>query len=163
MPEWMTLARFMQTLKSERAEWDALIARFGDAQLAAPGIEGEWSARDVVAHITWFEREMVDLVRDRALVGSELWRLPTDARNAAIFEQNRNRSTAEVLADARQVYSQLIELLPGLSDQDLNDPTEFQGMPPDWLPWKILADNTYDHYRAHRPAMKAALDMHTPG
>ncbi len=36
-----------------------------------------------------------------------------------------------------------------LSDEDLIDPSSFPNMPPDWQPWMIIAQNTYEHYRDH--------------
>ena len=32
-------------------------ARLGDAQLLEPGVTGEWSVRDIIAHITTLEEE----------------------------------------------------------------------------------------------------------
>jgi hypothetical protein len=31
----------------------------------------------------------------------------------------------------------------------LHDPGRFTDMPPDWLPWDLLAQNTYEHYQDH--------------
>jgi Protein of unknown function (DUF1706) len=98
---------------------------------------------------------MVGMVRARALVGSELWNLPTDERNAAIYEQNRTRDLDDVLSEARQVFPQLVAALKVLSDTDLNDPSRYPGMPPDWVPWQIIASNSYEHYGQHIPSVRA--------
>ena len=45
--------------------------------------------KDILSHITWFEREMVDMLQTRTLKGSKLWELPQDERNRIIYEQNR--------------------------------------------------------------------------
>lgn len=152
---FMTRTQFIQELRAGRAEWDAALAQLDDARLAMPVGESDWTVKDLLAHVAWFEREMIDLVRDRALVGSDLWQLPADERNAAIYEQERGRAPDEVLQSARQVYAQLWERVQGLTDEELNDPGRFRNMPPDWLPWQILADNTYDHYRAHLAELRA--------
>jgi hypothetical protein len=144
-------------VQSGRAEWDALIASIPFNRMAEPGAAGEWSAKDVIAHITWHEKEMVGVVQARALVGSELWQKPLDVRNAAIHEMNSGRSLEDVLAETATVYAQLLPLLQTLGDEDLNDAGRFAGMPPAWQPWSVIAGNTYEHYEQHMPAIRAWL------
>ena len=106
MADGMTQAEFLSLFHTARAEWDALMGRIDEARMTEPGVEGDWSVKDIVAHVTWYEREMVDLLRARALAGSDIWNLPLDERNAAIFEQNRKRTLADVLAESRAVFQQ---------------------------------------------------------
>jgi uncharacterized protein (TIGR03083 family) len=152
----------MNRVQTERAEWDALLDQVGPARMAEPGVAGEWSVKDIIAHITWFEREMVGMLRAHALVGSELWNLAPAERNAAIFEENRDRPLDDVLKEAPQVFQQLVELVQALDERDLIDPSRFPGMPAEWQPWKIMADNTFDHYRAHAPDIRAWLNTPSP-
>ena len=126
------------------------------------GVVGEWSVKDVIAHITWHEREMVGVLRARALVGSDLWNLPLDQRNAAIFEQNRHRPLSDVLTEAQQIFPHLVELVQTLDDQDLIDPSRFAQMPADWQPWQVIASNSFEHYRAHIPDLRAWLNTQYP-
>ena len=114
-----------------------------------PGVVGEWSIKDLVAHITWHEREMVGVLKARALVGSDLWDLPQHKRNAIIFEENHHRPLREVFAESQDVHQELVEELLKLSDEDLNDPGRFADMPADWIPWDLIAGNTYIHYQDH--------------
>ena len=121
---------------------------------------GNWSLKDIIAHITWHEKEMVGLIQAHALVGSELWNLPTDKRNAAIYEQVKHLPLELVLAESEQVHQQLIDALPTLSDEDLTDPDSFPNMPPDWQPWMIIAQNTYEHYEDHMKDVEQWLAEH---
>jgi hypothetical protein len=156
----MTSATFLDSLRSGRAEWDALLEEIGADRMTQPGVEGEWSIKDIIAHVTWHERQMVGVLQARALVGSDLWNLPLDERNAAIFEQNRDRPLNEVLEESRQVYPQLLELAESLSDEELNDPRRFPGMPDEWVPWGLVADNTFTHYPDHIASIRAWLNQH---
>ena len=141
----------------ERGRWDALLARAGDAGLTEPGLPGGWSVKDVIAHVIWGEREIAGVFQQHALVGSDLWDLPLRERNAAIYEQNRDRSLDEVLADAPRAFTELVEAVQQLSEDDLNDPSLYRDMPADWEPWRLIAENTYEHYRDHMPAIEAWL------
>lgn len=144
-----TVPEFISTLKVTRAEWDALLDSIDQVDKLKPGMAGDWSIKDIIAHVTWFEKEMVGLITAHALVGSELWNLPTDERNAAIYEEVKDQPLEQVLEESKQVHQQLLDVLPRLSDQDLTDPSGFPNMPPDWQPGMIIAQNTYEHYEDH--------------
>lgn len=140
-----------------RAQWDEALAQIAPEGMETPGEAGAWSVKNLVAHIAWFEREMAELLRQRVLAGSDWWNLPSDERNARIYEENRQRPLADVLAEARHSYADLAAALEGASDADLNDAARFRAMPADWLPWKILAENSWEHREAHLPALHALL------
>jgi hypothetical protein len=109
----------------------------------------------VLAHIAWGEREGVGLVRARALVGSDLWRLSQDERNAAVHAQNRDRPLDDVLAESATVADEYVAALESLSEDELNDPAHFAGMPPTWRPWRTLYDP--HHYAHHAADLRAWL------
>ena len=149
---------FLETLRAKHAEWEALLDEVGEERMTTPGVEGEWSIKDIIAHVAWNERELVGVFATRALVGSDLWNISTDARNAVVFEQNRHRSLQDVLAEEQQVYAQLLEGAQTLSDEDLNDPQRFKEMLADWIPWQIFAGNSFKHYDEHIRSIRARLD-----
>ncbi len=143
------IQQFIGTIQSTWSAWETLIKQVLEERMTQPGAAGDWSLKDIIAHITWYEKEMVGLITAHALVGSELWNLPTDERNAAIYELVKDQPLEQVLAESEQVHQQLMEVLLTLSDQDLTDPGSFPNMPPDWQPWMIIAQNTYEHYEDH--------------
>ncbi|HEX5505158.1 MAG TPA: maleylpyruvate isomerase N-terminal domain-containing protein [Thermomicrobiales bacterium] len=153
-----TKQRFLDAVRQAWAEWAALLARVEPARLDEPGVAGDWSVKDLVAHVAWYEREMVGLARGRALAGSPLWEVEQDRRNALLRDEQRDRAPDAVLAEAREIHRQALAALDTLADDDLADPRRFAGMPADWAPWRVIADNTYEHYRAHMPALRAWLD-----
>jgi len=157
----MDKTTFLNTLESEHARWEALLGQIKAEWMTQPDVPGYMSIKDLIAHITWYEREMVNLIETRVLAGSELWNLPTDEQNLAIYEENRERPLADVLADAQQVYEQLVNAVETLSDEDLNDPTRFRDMFADWIPWKLIAENSYEHYEQHIPDLQAWLTEQT--
>ena len=138
----------IQVIEGAWLNWMNLVNQMQDKGSTNIGM-GNWSLKDIIAHITWHEQEMVGLIQAHALVGSELWNLPTDERNAAIYEQVKDLPLEQVLAESEQVHQLLLEALPTLSNEDLIDPSSFPNMPPDWQPWMIIAQNTYEHYEDH--------------
>jgi hypothetical protein len=153
-----SVAQFLEKLRAARAEWDALLNGISSTRMVEPGAYGDWSVKDVVAHVTWYEREMVDLLRERSLDGSDLWLLPHSERNEAIYRENRGRSLGEVLGEAKKVYEQLVAQVQKLSDEDLRDPTRFANMPEDWVPGDVFASNSYEHYPDHITELREWLE-----
>jgi hypothetical protein len=129
------------------------VAGLARSALVEPGLPGGWSVKDVLAHVAWGQREAVGVVRARALVGSELWRLSDDERNAVVYREHRDRPLDDVLAEAEAVYADFVAAISSLTDDELNDPDRFQGMPADWRPWRTLHDP--DHYAHHAADVRA--------
>src|SRR5487761_2641182 len=127
----METAQVLKLIDEQRARFDAALERISHERLTAPGAEGAWRAKDILAHITWSEREMVGVLRQRAMIGSELWRLSQDERNATVYTENRERPLGDVLEDAR------------LSDAEMNDPALIAHMPNGLEPWRLLAGTTW--------------------
>ena len=148
-PQKMEKETFLSTLHTSRSELDRALAQVDESRLEEPGVSGFMSVKDILAHITWFEKEMLAVLDQRTLAGSNWWDLPAGERNQHIFATNRDRPLAEVRASAQQVYALLLQALEGLEENELNDPSRFRNMPPDWIPYQLLAGNTYDHYDHH--------------
>ena len=143
---------FLERLAAGRREWEAALERIPEARMTEPALAGGWSAKDVVAHVCWSERETAGVLRQRALVGSDLWALEQDARNAIVQAQNRDRPLAEVLADEREAWAALRPGLEALTDEELTDRSTFDRMdrvPADVLPWRIFAGSTFLHWEEH--------------
>src|SRR5215470_19364468 len=105
----MDKTTFISTLRQSRAEWEALLAQIDEERMLQPGAAGKWSVKDVIAHVTWGEREMVPIMRTRVLAGSELWNLSDDERNEIVYQQNRDRPLQEIMSEERQAYADLLE------------------------------------------------------
>ena len=145
-------------VKTERSRWSDIIARMDDDMMLKPGVEGHWSVKDILAHVVWYEREIVGVLRARAFVGSDLWSLPLDERNAGVYEETRNMTLQEVRAESARVFPQLLEQLEALPEDAYGDASCFPGMPAEWEPWFIIAGNTFNHYPDHTQSLKQLLE-----
>ncbi len=145
----MDITEFILTLKKSRNKWDTLLKTFRIEDFEKIGVIAERSLKDLVAHMSWYEMEMVGLLSTKILTGSDLWGLKDDERNQAIYEMNKGRSVAEILEESAQVYSRLHKVLNLLTDNELSSPAACEGVPDDWVPWKVIAGNSYEHYQQH--------------
>jgi len=147
--EPLTVSELVDLVDETFESWMQLLESVPSGQLEKPGVSGDWSLKDIIAHITWHEAQMVDVMEARALVGSEWWELPTHERNAQIYDEYKSVPLQDVLDDATATHQQLVHWIGTLTDAELNDPTSFAGMPADWLFGDILAQNTFLHYGDH--------------
>jgi len=157
MTEPVSKSELLERCRRSRAAWDALLARMTPEQMQQPKVVGNWSVKDIVAHITWYEREMVGILTSHTFAGSEWWEIPLDERNRLIREESKDRPLAEVLAGSRQVYDAFMQGLEKLPEADLYNPASFPGMPTEWQPSEIIISNSYEHYDEHAEAIKAWL------
>lgn len=148
---------FIGTLGKAREEWEALLAQVSEEQRLQPGAAGKWSVKDVIAHVTWGEREIAPVMRTHVLAGSELWNLSDDERNEIVYQQNRDRSLHEIMNEEQQAYADLLAAAQTLSDEDLNDSHRYKQMPEEWVPWQLYAGNTFKHYQDHMPSIREWL------
>lgn len=158
----MTGARLVSILQTERARWNTLLAQVSPERMEEPGVEGEWSLKELVAHLTWYERAVVEGARQVVSTGtysrpqSGLHALEMDERNARIAAESRARPVGDVLAEAEQVFGQLVTAIAASPEDLLNDPKRM-GLPDDVVPWMLVANNAYAHYREHEQSIRAWL------
>lgn len=153
----MTGPRLVSILQSERARWNALLAEVGPERMEIAGAVGEWSVKDLVAHLTWYEQAVVEGAR-QVLGGGRFTRrrpegVSLDEQNARILTASRARPARAVLAEADGVFTDLVTILAAAPQNLLNDP-HVLGLPDDMVPWMGVANNSYAHYREHEPDLR---------
>lgn len=147
----------LKTLTETRASWEALLARIDADLMQKPGAAGKWSVKDIIAHMTWGEREVAPVLRTHILTGSPLWNLSEDERNEITYQQNKDRTLQDIVNEEQQAYRDLLEAVQMLSDEDLDDPRRFKNMPTEWKPWQLIAGNSFKHYEDHMPSIREWL------
>src|SRR5512141_107518 len=113
----MKKSELLHWLQEQYQEWEAFLDQIGTARMDQPGVNGDWSMKDIVAHLTGWNRWLV--MRLQAAQRGEPepappWpaRLETeDEINAWMYESNRGRSQREILDDTHQVFQQLIAVI----------------------------------------------------
>jgi hypothetical protein len=156
-----TAAELFKAIIEQRAEWDQMLGGLSDQQMVQPNVCGHWSVKDVIAHISWFEQQMEWMVTHHSLATpqGELWYLPTDERNEVIYQQYKDKSLPELMELAQSRYLRMLAAIKLLEDEDLTDASRYEGMPAEWLPADIIAQNTWQHYADHLVGIKSKFGM----
>jgi hypothetical protein len=131
----MTKAKFLETMRSERERWEALLSQIDAEKMEHPGVAGNWSARDIIVHVTAYERGLVEC-------------------NAAILEEKQACSLKEIEIEAGRVFERLMALVKAIPEEELLEAGRSEWyVKPRWGEqrplWECIADDSYRHYRQH--------------
>jgi uncharacterized damage-inducible protein DinB len=140
----------LEEIRATHQPLEALLTMPDDARMTQSGAMGEWSVKDTLAHITWWEQHLLRRMRtgrDDVYDGAVDDRATTDRTNAEVFAANRERPLGDVLAAFHASYQELLSALEGMSEDELA---------PEEIYDAIRAD-TFGHYPEHTGALQAWL------
>ena len=165
MNNHLTTAQLLEVMRTARSNWEALVAEAGEARLTEPGVEGNWSLKDIIAHITYFETWAADNVlafrHGEPRPQPEYKGLEIDEENARIYERLRSESLPQVLQESQDSFRRSIEAVQGLRDEDLYDPKFTRVPDADWTVFDLIEGDTFEHYNDHSTSVRAWLDRAT--
>lgn len=150
----------LDLLQQAQSHQNAFFQQLPPAELAASGTPECWSARDHVAHLTYW-RQRLALHLQASIQGKpQPARENFEERNPLIFEEHRSRPWLALLSESDQAYAELIALVSHLSEEDL---TAFQRF--DWVDegmplYTSFMGNCYEHTQVH--LAQYLLDRHDP-
>ena len=155
--------QLLEWIAASRAELDGVIAPLTDAQMAAPGAEGALSVKDLLAHVSWWERRTLRALDLRG-AGEAPPKLAAEGEgeagvnrvNAETFQTNRDRSLADVRAEYARSGRDLLAALDGYSQADLFDEEGFTKVL-EFPALYLIAGDTYLHYPDHVASIRAWL------
>ncbi len=145
----MTKTEFLLNLQNGRRQWHQIWRGIDLFGTSSPRNTGTWSLRDILYHVGWYEREMVNMLKSRTFNGSAWWSLPTDDRNKLILSEGTSVSLLQAWRLEEQAFTDLLTQLQTINDEELESARFFINMPADWKAWEVIADNTYQHYVEH--------------
>lgn len=146
-------------------EWNLLIAladSLTDEQMTTPD-SGGWSPKDNLAHLTEWMNILMGYHLDK-YPAHEVMGVSEDVPkdwdmeiiNPVLFNRNKDRSRADVMAAMKTVYNQLIAKLEAMSFEDLLQPRRADD--PEKRPvllW-VLGDTT-EHFQEHRETIEKGI------
>lgn len=163
----MNRSELIARMRSEREAWNLLLLEAGEERMEEDLPGGNWSLKDITAHITAYEDWLagwLEASRRGELPAASVAALPDqDERNAIIYEQNHQRMLEDVLSEAGWVFDRLIKAVHALPDAELDNPARTAWyVAPYWdknTPvWQAVAGDSYEHYHQHIPQVRKWLD-----
>jgi hypothetical protein len=139
---------------------EATLGKLSDAQKRAAGLDGERSVKDILAHITAWERLMLQWLKESYAGLTPQRPAPgmtwddLDRLNEQIYLENKERGLAEIQAAYKSAYSHCVQAVQEMAEDDLFDGNRFAWRDGDPI-WHMVAANTWWHYQEHREQIEA--------
>jgi hypothetical protein len=148
----------------EHEWWRALLGAIGTDRMEEPGMMGDWSAKDLIAHLNGWQWKTVASFRC-SLSGESLpptpwpqeWNDPADWEqdgevdpiNAWLREQASPLPAHDVVATSLRQWDELSEILAGLTDGQWREPQRFRRLQgqslAQLLSERVLSAHAYEH------------------
>jgi len=151
-------------IDAERAAWGALVDEVGPDRMEEPGPMGDWTFKDLASHLTGWRA--YSLARLEAGLAGEADPPPPwpaaltgdDAINAWIYDRERDRPLADVLAEADATFPRLRAAVAALAEDELRDPARFPWLEGQELGAAIVSGDYFGHlHEEHEPDVRAWL------
>ena len=163
----MKKSELLNWLQEEYQQWEALLDQIGLERMDQPGVNGDWSMKDLVAHLTGWQPRLIARIQAAGRSEPEPpppWpaHLQTDDEiNAWIYESNRGRLVHEVLDESKRVFQQLVDGVEGLPEDTRLEQLR-QGERVFHVIWlgdeRFPAGEFFDHFQDdHEPDVRAWL------
>ncbi len=131
------------------------LSAFSDSQMLEPGVNGEWTAKDLLAHITWWEQHLLrrlrsgqdDLYREGISIQGS-----TDQANAQTFADNQLRPLAEIRDEFQASYAEVLAAVETLTEETVAQAEIYEA----------IAWDTFLHYPEHAAMLQNWLSRATP-
>jgi hypothetical protein len=137
--------------KLEMAWLEFVEARAGlsDEALMTPGVTEDWSVRDLVAHVSWWEEEALKHL-PYILQGGRPKRYSVqyggiDAFNAQMTEMKQGLPLVQVIKEAEETHDRLLRYLRNIPEEQFVTETRFR---------RRLKLDTFAHYPIHTRAIR---------
>ena len=150
-----------ERIRADAEFWRELVAEVGRDRMEEPGPMGEWTFKDLTAHLAAWRNAripMLEAVSRRGPVPPPPWpggMDDDDTINAWFQERDAARSLDDVLDDYDRSFERLAAVIEAMPD-DLA--TDSNAMP--WAPGYVIVDTDFTEHlhEEHLPSIRGWLD-----
>jgi hypothetical protein len=149
----------LETMLAARERLDSLIDQMAPPLMTRPGLPGTWSVKDILAHLTSYDRWLGLTLALRGQKPPDFWieDIPLDEFNRRLFEENRDKTLDQVLQEFKQVWREILDETQACSEAYLFAEQSIPGVPYAFRPCGLLKSESYGHYLDHLPGLDAWL------
>ena len=141
-------AAVISKIEKAWSDFQSSYAGLSESEMMMPGVTGEWSVRDILAHVTWWEQEALKYL-PVLLAGGKPPRYSVmygglDAFNALMTQKMKDVPLDKVLREQKSTHARLMRLLREAPEGEFERETRFR---------RRLRFDTYHHYPVHTAAI----------
>jgi hypothetical protein len=154
----MNKQKLLKQLNKAWQQFKESYAGLSKRQITKPGVTGNWSVKDIIAHVTWWEEEALTHL-PIIIEGGRPPRYSVkyggiDAFNALMAEQKRALSLSDVLRQQDETHQRLVAYIHRVAEEQFMRETRVR---------RRLRLDTYSHYPKHTEAIRAWREQFCKG
>lgn len=153
-----TVGEIVTRVETAHKQFADTLALIDDAELQEPRLAGGRSGKDLLAHLTFWDRRLLHAIAPQGdphvsrLVPPLIADIPYDeqwleAVNERIFQLNRGRDVAAVREEFARTCVELRQTVGALSEHDVFDPDGLSALLGE--PFSPMVIGAYEHYEDH--------------
>jgi hypothetical protein len=159
MPETVEKAELLRRMQAGYQQFEALLAPLSEVQMTDPHVNGPWSVKDNLAHLTVWQDYLLSHLQGLLTNQKPPEFMPglsgEDAINERIYQENKDRPLAEVHTAFRASYQRVLAAVEAVSEEALNVPLPWRSSSP---LWPFIVGNTFGHYEEHGEIIRRWLE-----
>ena len=154
----MKKSEILAALEESREEFLDAIEGLTDEDMQQPGVIPDWSVKDILAHLTRWEAELVKLLwqagKGQKPTSVHFAGQNVDETNARWFQESRLRNLERVLEDFHGVRNQTLRRVDDLPENSFEEPGHYPWLAGEPL-WKWIAGDSFEHEAEHSEQIRA--------
>jgi tetratricopeptide (TPR) repeat protein len=140
----------LDLLQQGHLDEEAFLQGLNEAERAATGTPELWSAKDHIAHRTFWHQDLIGRVTAILHHQEVAPREESDDQvNSVVFEKHKLRPWSEIHAESERVYTELITVIERLSEEDLTASNRFNSISGERPLYTAFLGGCYEHDQEH--------------
>ncbi|MHA2028714.1 MAG: hypothetical protein ACXAC2_01100 [Candidatus Kariarchaeaceae archaeon] len=144
---------FLKKLKYRRQHWDFTIDTTVKNGLGNEKVSEKWFVKDVINHITWYEKELIKAIENESIIESQFWNMGVADRNDMIFKRTQSKTLNESIVESKIVFEDLIILIERMNDEELNSDSFIKRKTDKRVTHDFIGGISFWHYEDHEDAL----------
>jgi uncharacterized protein (TIGR03083 family) len=148
----MKKSEITAALEENREAFLDTIEGLSEEDMQQPGVIPEWSVKDILAHLTRWEAELVKLLwqagKGQKPTTIHFAGYNVDETNTRWFRESKNRELDRVLEDFHGVRNQTLRRVDELPGKAFEDPEFYPWLAGEPL-WRWIAGDSFEHETEH--------------
>lgn len=153
MVETIEKATVLEKVQRAYEQLNTLLAPLSEEQKTTPGVNGSWSVKDNLAHLTAWQDLLPARIQSWITGHSPAEFLPEfeteDEVNEYIYQQNKDRPLAEVEAAFESSYRRAFAAIESVSEEALNVPVKSKSESRSVPVWRCINGELCEHFEEH--------------
>jgi hypothetical protein len=153
----MNKQELITALETGRENFLELFSSLDDEEMLLQDPITGWSLKDILAHLTRWEAELVKLLwqikQGQKPTTAHFSAIDIDQINARWLEEDRSRALSRILDDFHGVRTQTIRRVEAFVDPNLTDPNRYSFLKNNAL-WEWIAGDSFEHEAEHGEQVK---------